>query len=140
MFYIKFNGYKKHKEECVGVFFVGSIYTCNVVDSGSNYQVTDENGDTIKFNSIPHNSHYNFSRLDMDEENLTSFMGGVKHRMNGGGFYEFEINKTEQIEKDLAYRMNGVEVTKSFFEDKLREVELLKSRGVSVFVDFEVSF
>ena len=64
----------------------------------------------------------------------------MKHGMNGGGCYEFEINKTEQIKKDLAYRMNGVEVTKSFFEDKLREVELLKSRGVSVFVDFEVSF
>lgn len=136
MFYIEFNGYKRHKEECVGVFFVGSTYACDVVDSGSNYQVTDENGDTIKFNSITHNSHYNFKRFDMGEENFSE----MKHGMNGGGCYEFEINKTEQIEKDLAYRMNGVEVTKSFFEDKLREVELLKSRGVSVFVDFEVSF
>lgn len=136
MFYIKFNGYKKEKEERTGLFFSGHVYPCNVVDSGRNYQVTDENGDIIKFNSITHNSHYNFSRFDMVEETISE----MKNGMNVGECYEFEINKTEQIKKDLAYRMNGVEVTKSFFEDKLREVELLKSRGVSVFVDFEVSF
>ena len=139
MFYIKFNGYKKDKEECAGVFFVGKTYACNVVNSGKYYQVTDENGETIKFDSIPHNSHYNFSRLDMDEENFTSFIGEMKHRVNDVR-YEFEINKTEQVEKDLSYRMNGVDVTKSFFYDKLLEVEALKSKGVAVFIDFEVSF
>lgn len=140
MFYIKFNGYKKHRKECVGVFIIGRTYACNVVDSGSNYQVTDENGNTINFASIPLNSDYYFSRLDMNEENFTSFPGDMEHGMNVGGCYEFGINKTEKIEKDLSYRMNGIEVTKSLFHDKLQEVELLKSRGVSVFIDFEVSF
>lgn len=32
MFYIKFNGYKKDKEKCEGLFSVGNTYACDVVD------------------------------------------------------------------------------------------------------------
>lgn len=32
MFYIKFNGYKKDKEECEGLFSVSETYECDVVD------------------------------------------------------------------------------------------------------------
>ncbi|QGH76867.1 hypothetical protein [Escherichia phage BEK6] len=120
MFYIKFNGYKKDKEECEGLFSVGETYACDVVDSGRYYQVRDDDGKTVKFSSMLHDSYYSFSRVHIEEDSLTL----IKYARDG----------------EMKYRMNGVDVTKSFFEDKLREVELLKSRGVSVFVDFEVSF
>ena len=55
-------------------------------------------------------------------------------------YYGFEIHKDEPKYDALTYTMNGVAVTKQFFEDKLAEVEALKSKGVSVFIDFEVSF
>lgn len=55
-------------------------------------------------------------------------------------YYGFEIPKNESKENALTYRMNGIDVTKSFFEDSLLEVEALKHKGVSVFIDFEVSF
>lgn len=40
----------------------------------------------------------------------------------------------------MVYRMNGVDVTCNYFNERLLEVELLKEKGVSVFIDFEVSF
>ncbi|QXV81850.1 hypothetical protein bas03_0023 [Escherichia phage JulesPiccard] len=43
-------------------------------------------------------------------------------------------------ENKMVYRMNGVDVTCDYFSEKLLEVELLKAKGVSVFIDFEVSF
>ena len=120
MFYIKFNGYKKQKEECVGVFIIGRTYACDVVDSGSNYQVTDQNGNTIKFNSIPHNSHYNFSRVELNDVGVNLLSDAHDGKMK--------------------YRMNGIDVTKSFFYEKLIEADELKSKCVSVFIDFEVYF
>lgn len=120
MIYIKFKGYKKPQQECLGVFFVGFTYACNVVESGSSYQVTDETGKTIKFNSIYNDSYYKFSVVDLKEEEFTLY--------------------TDAHDGKMKYRMNGVDVTKSFFEEKLIEVEHLKSRGVSVFIDFEVGF
>lgn len=65
---------------------------------------------------------------------------GAYAYFENGRYYRFEIPENESKENALTYRMNGVEVTKLFFEDKLAEVEALKSRGVSVFIDFEVSF
>lgn len=120
MFYVKFNGYKKDKEECAGLFFVGRTYTCSVVDSNKYYQVTDECGDIIKFNSMTCDDCYKFSRVDVKEENLTL--------------------SNDTHDGKMKYRMNGVEVAKTFFEEALAEVEALKSRGVSVFIDFEVYF
>ncbi|QLF84999.1 putative tail fiber protein [Escherichia phage vB_EcoD_SU57] len=116
MFYIKFKGYKKEKEKCTGLFFVGRIYTCGVVDSNMYYQTQDENGNIVKFQSIFHDDCYDFSRIDTQSKVL------------------------DEHDNKMKYRMNGVDVTKSFFDDKLLEVELLKSRGVSVFIDFEVYF
>lgn len=116
MFYIKFNGYKKEKEECAGLFFVGRTYRCSVVDSNRYYQTQDENGNIIKFNSILCDRCYDFSIIDAQDKAF----GDYDNRMK--------------------YRMNGIDVTRSFFDDKLREVELLKSKGVFVFIDFEVSF
>ena len=116
MFYIKFNGYKKDKEECAGLFFVGRNYPCSVVDSNRYYQTYDENGNIVKFKSIFHDSCYDFSRIDTQSKAL------------------------DEHDNKMKYRMNGVDVTKSFFDDKLLEVEMLKSRGVSVFIDFEVYF
>ena len=120
MLYIKFNGYKKDKEECEGLFSVGETYACNVVCSGRYYQLMDDDGKTIKFNSIYNNSYYKFSMVDLKEEEFTLC--------------------TDAHDGKMKYRMNGVDVTKSFFEEKLIEVENLKSRGVSVFIDFEVGF
>lgn len=116
MFQIKFNGYKKDKEECAGLFFVGRKYPCSVVDSNRYYQTYDENGNIVKFKSISHDSCYDFSRIDTQSKAL------------------------DEHDNKMKYRMNGVDVTKSFFDDKLLEVEMLKSRGVSVFIDFEVYF
>ena len=121
MFYIKFNGYKKEKEECAGLFFVGRTYTCSVVDSNKYYQTQDENGKIIKFNSMIRDDCYDFSSLAYpEEERLTPHKGA-----HGG---------------KMKYRLNGVDVTKQFFDDKLMEVEELKSKGVSVLIDFEVYF
>lgn len=120
MFLIKFNGYKKEKEECTGLFFVGRIYSCSIVDSGRYYQTQDENGNIVKFSSMLSDRFYDFSRVYLDEEELTL--------------------SNDSCDGKMKYRMNGIDVTKSFFDDKLLEVELLKSRGVSVFIDFEVCF
>ena len=120
MFYIEFNGYKKDKEECEGLFSVGKTYACDIDDSGRYYQLRDDDGKTVKFSSIPHDSYYSFSRVDTEEESLT-------------------LSK-DACHGEMKYRMNDVYVTKSFFNDKLLEVEALKSRGVTVFIDFEVSF
>lgn len=65
---------------------------------------------------------------------------GVLAYFENGRCYEFEIPKDEPKRKSMTYRMNGIDVDKSLFDDKLLEVELLKSRGASVFIDFEVSF
>lgn len=120
MFYIKFNGYKKHKELCDGLFSVGDTYACDVVDSGGYYQVRDDDGKTVKFSSMFHDSCYNFSRVNLNGEcvNLLS----------------------DTHDGEMKYRMNGIDVTKSFFDKKLIEAEELKSKGVSVFIDFEVYF
>lgn len=120
MFYIEFNGYKKDKEECEGLFSVGDTYACDVVDSGVNYQVRDDNGKTVKFSSMFHDSYYNFSRVDLNE---------------------VEVNLlSDTNDGKMKYRMNGIDVTKSFFDEKLIEAERLKSKGVSVLIDFEVYF
>lgn len=116
MFYIKFNGYKKDKEECEGLFSVGETYACDVVDSNKYYQTQDENGNIVKFQSILCDSCYDFSRIYCQGKAFGEHDGKMK------------------------YRMNGVDVTKQFFDDKLIEVEGLKSKGVSVFIDFEVYF
>lgn len=116
MFYIKFNGYKKDKEECEGLFYVGETYACDVVDSNKYYQTQDENGNIVKFQSILCDSCYDFSRIDYQ----------------GKAFCEHD--------KKMKYRMNGIDVSRSFFEERLIEVERLKSMGVTVFIDFEVSF
>lgn len=120
MFYIEFNGYKKDKEECEGLFSVGETYACDVVDSGRYYQVTDENGNIVKFNSMICDDCYDFSRVYPEEEGLTP--------------------RKDAHDGKMRYRMNGVDVTKKFFDDKLIEVEEFKSKGVSVFIDFEVYF
>lgn len=120
MFYIKFNGYKKEKEKCAGLFFAGRIYTCNVVDSDRYYQTQDENGKIVKFNSMIRDDCYDFSRAYPEEEGLTP--------------------RKDAHDGKMKYRMNGVDVTKQFFDDNLIEVEELKSKGVSVFIDFEVYF
>ena len=120
MFYIKFNGYKKDKEECEGLFSVGETYACDVVDSGRYYQLMDDDGKTVKFSSMLHDSYYNFSRVKLNDVGVNLLIDAHDGKMK--------------------YRMNGVDVTKSFFEEKLIEVEHLKSRGVSVFIDFEVGF
>ncbi|QXV76155.1 hypothetical protein bas01_0024 [Escherichia phage AugustePiccard] len=65
---------------------------------------------------------------------------GLLAYFENGRYYEFEILKNESKEKEMTYRMNGDVVTESFFYDRLMEAEALKSRGVSVFIDFEVSF
>lgn len=197
MFYIKFNGYKKDKEECAGLFFVGRTYTCNVVDSNRYYQTQDENGNIVKFKSIFCDACYDFSIISTDSEVDSLSPGKCSHDSNlhiqmsgpnkmkakfiaksryynmgyeftvgeyyelshqGGNFYstmdnngtyayfengrdyKFEISETEPKDRELTYTMNGISVSKSFFEGKLHEVELLKSRGVAVFIDFEVSF
>lgn len=57
-----------------------------------------------------------------------------------GRYYQFEITKDKPNQEAMTYRMNGIKVTKSFFEEKLIEVEQLKSRGVLVYIDFEVCF
>lgn len=120
MFYIKFNGYKKEKEECEGLFSVGKTYACNVVDSGRYYQLSDDDGKTVKFSSMLHDSYYSFSRVELNDLGVNLL--------------------SDTHDNKMKYRINGIDVTKSFFEDKLREVESLKSRGVSVFIDFEVGF
>lgn len=71
MFYIKFNGYKKEKEECAGLFFIGSIYTCNVIDSVENYKTQDEDGNIVKFRSMFDDAFYDFSLVNVKEGNLT---------------------------------------------------------------------
>lgn len=126
MFYIKFNGYKKDKEECAGLFFVGNTYQCSVVDSNRNYQTQDEHGNVVKFDSIISNKYYDFSRLD---GKCDAF---VEHDGKCEAFGEHD-NK-------MRYRMNGIDVTKSFFDEELIEVERLKSMGVLVHIDFEVGF
>ena len=120
MFYIKFNGYKKDKEKCEGLFSVGETYACDVVDSGRYYQIRDDDGKIVKFSSMLHDSCYNFSRIELNyvEVNLLS----------------------DTHDGKMKYRMNGIDVTKSFFDEKLIEAEQLKSKGVSVFIDFEVYF
>lgn len=120
MFYIKFNGYKKDKEECEGLFSVGETYECDVVDSGRYYQLRDDDGKTVKFSSMFHDSYYNFSRVELNDVGVNLL--------------------SDTHDGKMKYRMNGVDVTKSFFDDKLLEVEMLKSRDVSVFIDFEVYF
>lgn len=114
MFYIKFNGYKK--DGCPGLFFFGNNYPCMVVDSNRYYQTLDENGRIVKFESLFHDGCYDFSRIDTQDDVLDGH------------------------DNKIRYRMNGVDVTKSFFDAALMEAETLKSRGVSVFIDFEVSF
>lgn len=120
MFYIKFNGYKKDKEECEGLFSVGETYACDVVDSGRYYQLRDDDGKTVKFSSMFHDSYYNFSRVELNDVGVNLLSDAHDGKMK--------------------YRMNGVDVTKSFFDEKLIEAEELKSRCVSVFIDFEVYF
>ena len=120
MFYIKFNGYKKDKEECNGLFFVGCTYTCSLTDSREQYETQDENGNIVKFNSMISDDCYDFLLAYPEEEILTPHKDAHDVKMK--------------------YRMNGVDVTKQFFDDKLIEVEALKSNGVSVFIDFEVYF
>lgn len=54
-----------------------------------------------------------------------------------------EASDNEVVKRNegkMVYRMNGVDVNCNYFNEKLLEVELLKSKGVSVFIDFEVSF
>lgn len=120
MFYIKFNGYKKDKEKCEGLFSVGETYACDVVDSGAYYQVRDDDGKAVKFSSMYHDDYYSFSRVELNE---------------------VEVNLlSNEHDGKMKYRMNGIEVTKSFFDEKLIEAEELKSNGVSVFIDFEVYF
>lgn len=120
MFYIKFNGYKKDKEECAGLFSVGETYACDVVDSGSHYQVMDDDGKTVKFSSMFYDSYYNFSRVELNDAGVNLL--------------------SDTHDGKMKYRMNGIDVTKSFFDEKLTEAEELKSKCVSVFIDFEVYF
>ena len=120
MFYIKFNGYKKDKEECAGLFSVGETYACDVDDSGRYYQLMDDDGKTVKFSSMLHDSYYSFSRVELNDAGVNLLSDAHDGKMK--------------------YRMNGIDVTKQFFNDKLIEVEELKSKGVSVFIDFEVYF
>lgn len=120
MFYIEFNGYKKDKEECEGLFSVGETYACDVVDSGRYYQIRDDDGKTVKFSSMFNDSHYSFSRVEINDV-VVNFL-------------------SDMHDGKMKYRMNGIDVTKSFFDEKLIEAEELKSNGVSVFIDFEVCF
>lgn len=120
MFYIKFNGYKKDKEKCEGLFSVGNTYACDVVDSGVYYQVMDDEGKAVKFRSMFHDNYYSFSRVELNEVGVNLLSDAHDGKMK--------------------YRMNGIDVTKSFFDEKLIEVEELKSKYVSVFIDFEVYF
>lgn len=120
MFYIEFNGYKKDKEECGGLFSVGKTYACDVVDSGVYYQVMDDEGKAVKFRSMFYDNYYSFSRVEHNE---------------------VEVNLlSDTNDGKMKYRMNGIDVTKSFFDEKLIEAEGLKSKGVSVLIDFEVYF
>ncbi len=106
MFYIKFKGYKKDKEECEGLFSVGCTYACNVVDSGRYYQLIDDDGKTVKFSSVFHDSYYDFSRVEINDVGVNLL--------------------SDTHDGKMIYRMNGVDVTKSFFDDKLIEVEALQ--------------
>ncbi|HCL7432485.1 TPA: hypothetical protein N2X82_002389 [Escherichia coli] len=120
MFYIKFNGYKKDKEECEGLFSVGEAYACDVDDSGRYYQVRDDDGKTVKFTSMLHDSYYNFSRVELNDVGFNLL--------------------SDTHDGKMKYRMNWIDVTKSLFDEKLIEAEELKSNGASVFIDFEVYF
>ena len=120
MFYIKFNGYKKDKEKCEGLFSVGETYACDIDDSGRYYQLRDDDGKTVKFSSMLYDSYYNFSRVELSDVGVNLLSDAHDGKMK--------------------YRMNGIDVTKSFFDEKLIEAEELKFRGVSVFIDFEVGF
>lgn len=120
MFYIEFNGYKKDKEECEGLFSVGDTYACDVVDSGAYYQVMDDDGKAVKFSSMFHDSYYSFSRVEPNDVRVNLL--------------------SDTHDGKMKYRMNGIDVTKSFFEEKLIEVGNLKSKSVMIYIDFEVGF
>ena len=83
-----------------------------------------------------------------------------QRNVKNGAFHKFDITSDNQEDNapnvgdekedllssihknhgEMKYRMNGIDVTKSLFKEKLIEAEGFKSKGVSVFIDFEVSF
>lgn len=75
-----------------------------------------------------------FHKFDITDENQKD------NAKNFGGEKEDSLSSIHKNHGEMKYRMNGAKVTKQFFEEKILEVELLKSRGASVFIDFEVYF
>lgn len=103
----------------------------------------------------------NYDALHYGNDNIWVVDDDFCHRnIKNGEFHKFDIADENQEDNDpnvvdekedslsyihknhgeMKYRMNGIGVTKQFFEEKILEVELLKSRGASVFIDFEVYF
>ena len=90
--------------------------------------VTDDNGSC---RNIKNGSFHKFSFICESQEASVANVADEK---------EASLSYRYNSHNEMKYKMNGVDVTKSFFEEKLIEVEHLKSRGVSVFIDFEVGF
>lgn len=107
-------------------FTPGNEY--DAYDFGDGYIGVYDNNDVYRY--IKNGAFHKFD-IERDRSGITTDDSRDSKVTDGGDF---------SLDEKMQYRMNGVMVPKSFFEDKLVEVERLKSRGVSVFIDFEVSF
>ena len=105
---------------------------------GRNYDVLHYGNDNIWVvdDDFCHRSIKNgeFHKFDITNENQDD------NAPNVGDEKEDLLSSIHKNHGEMKYRMNGIDVTKSLFEEKLIEAEKLKSKGVSVFIDFEVSF
>lgn len=103
----------------------------------------------------------NYDVLHYGNDNIWVVDDDFRQRnVKNGAFHKFDITSDNQEDNapnvgdekedllssihknhgEMKYRMNGINVTKSLFKEKLIEAEWFKSKGVSVFIDFEVSF